>query len=305
MTDLTRLSAADLAAELSSGTVSSVEATRAHLDRIAAVDGDVHAFLHVSDHALEVAAGIDRRRSAGDALGPLAGVPLAIKDVLVTTDMPSTSGSRILEGYMSPFDATVVSRARAAGLVPLGKTNMDEFAMGSSTEHSAYGPTHNPWDLERIPGGSGGGSASAVAAFEAPLALGSDTGGSIRQPAHVTGTVGVKPTYGGVSRYGAIALASSLDQVGPVSRTVLDAGLLHDVIGGHDANDSTSLADAWPSFADAAREGARGDVLRGLRVGVIRELPDSGFQPGVSTAFRAALAAMEARGAEIVEISAP
>ncbi|MBN9196362.1 MAG: Asp-tRNA(Asn)/Glu-tRNA(Gln) amidotransferase subunit GatA [Microbacterium sp.] len=305
MTDLTRLSAADLAAELSSGTVSSVEATRAHLDRIAAVDGDVHAFLHVSDHALEVAAGIDRRRSAGDALGPLAGVPLAIKDVLVTTDMPSTSGSRILEGYMSPFDATVVSRARAAGLVPLGKTNMDEFAMGSSTEHSAYGPTHNPWDLERIPGGSGGGSAAAVAAFEAPLALGSDTGGSIRQPAHVTGTVGVKPTYGGVSRYGAIALASSLDQVGPVSRTVLDAGLLHDVIGGHDANDSTSLADAWPSFADAAREGARGDVLRGLRVGVIRELPDSGFQPGVSTAFRAALAAMEAPGAEIVEISAP
>ncbi|MBN9184959.1 MAG: Asp-tRNA(Asn)/Glu-tRNA(Gln) amidotransferase subunit GatA [Microbacterium sp.] len=305
MTDLTRLSAADLAAELSSGTVSSVEATRAHLDRIAAVDGDVHAFLHVSDHALDVAAEIDRRRSAGDALGPLAGVPLAIKDVLVTTDMPSTSGSRILEGYMSPFDATVVSRARAAGLVPLGKTNMDEFAMGSSTEHSAYGPTHNPWDLERIPGGSGGGSAAAVAAFEAPLALGSDTGGSIRQPAHVTGTVGVKPTYGGVSRYGAIALASSLDQVGPVSRTVLDAGLLHDVIGGHDANDSTSLADAWPSFADAAREGARGDVLRGLRVGVIRELPDSGFQPGVSTAFRAALAAMEARGAEIVEISAP
>ncbi|MBN9174118.1 MAG: Asp-tRNA(Asn)/Glu-tRNA(Gln) amidotransferase subunit GatA [Microbacterium sp.] len=305
MTDITRLSAADLAAELSSGTVSSVEATRAHLDRIAAVDGDVHAFLHVSDHALDVAAEIDRRRSAGDALGPLAGVPLAIKDVLVTTDMPSTSGSRILEGYMSPFDATVVSRARAAGLVPLGKTNMDEFAMGSSTEHSAYGPTHNPWDLERIPGGSGGGSASAVAAFEAPLALGSDTGGSIRQPAHVTGTVGVKPTYGGVSRYGAIALASSLDQVGPVSRTVLDAGLLHDVIGGHDANDSTSLADAWPSFADAAREGARGDVLRGLRVGVIRELPDSGFQPGVSTAFRAALAAMEARGAEIVEISAP
>ncbi|MBN9152877.1 MAG: Asp-tRNA(Asn)/Glu-tRNA(Gln) amidotransferase subunit GatA [Microbacterium sp.] len=305
MTDITRLSAADLAAELSSGTVSSVEATRAHLDRIAAVDGDVHAFLHVSDHALDVAAEIDRRRSAGDALGPLAGVPLAIKDVLVTTDMPSTSGSRILEGYMSPFDATVVSRARAAGLVPLGKTNMDEFAMGSSTEHSAYGPTHNPWDLERIPGGSGGGSAAAVAAFEAPLALGSDTGGSIRQPAHVTGTVGVKPTYGGVSRYGAIALASSLDQVGPVSRTVLDAGLLHDVIGGHDANDSTSLADAWPSFADAAREGARGDVLRGLRVGVIRELPDSGFQPGVSTAFRAALAAMEARGAEIVEISAP
>jgi aspartyl-tRNA(Asn)/glutamyl-tRNA(Gln) amidotransferase subunit A len=305
VSDIIRLSASDLAERLASGDVSSVEATQAHLDRIAAVDGDVHAFLHVNEHALEVAADIDLRRAAGDELGPVAGVPLAIKDVLVTTDMPSTSGSRILEGYMSPFDATVVARARAAGLVPLGKTNMDEFAMGSSTEHSAYGPTHNPWDLERIPGGSGGGSAAAVAAFEAPLALGSDTGGSIRQPAHVTGTVGVKPTYGGVSRYGAIALASSLDQVGPVTRTVLDAGLLHDVIGGHDPHDSTSLTDTWPSFAAAAREGARGDVLKGLKVGVISELPDSGFQAGVSASFRAALAAMEAQGAEIVEVSAP
>ncbi|WP_345802766.1 Asp-tRNA(Asn)/Glu-tRNA(Gln) amidotransferase subunit GatA [Microbacterium sp. AZCO] len=305
MTDLIRLSAAALADKLASGEVSSVEATQAHLDRIAEVDADVHAFLHVSDHALDVAADIDRRRGAGESLGALAGVPLAIKDVLVTTDMPSTSGSKILEGYLSPFDATVVARSRAAGLVPLGKTNMDEFAMGSSTEHSAYGPTHNPWDLDRIPGGSGGGSAAAVAAFEAPLALGSDTGGSIRQPAHVTGTVGIKPTYGGVSRYGAIALASSLDQVGPVTRAVLDAGLLHDVIGGHDPNDSTSLTDAWPSFADAAREGARGDVLKGLKVGVISELPDSGFQAGVSASFREALAAMEAHGAEIVEISAP
>jgi len=305
VTDLTRLTAAELAASLVSGEISSVEATRAHLDRIAAVDADIHAFLHVSDHALEVAAGIDARRAAGDDLHELAGVPLAIKDVLVTTDMPSTSGSRILEGFMSPYDATVVARSRAAGLVPLGKTNMDEFAMGSSTEHSAYGPTHNPWDLDRIPGGSGGGSAAAVAAFEAPLALGSDTGGSIRQPAHVTGTVGLKPTYGAVSRYGAIALASSLDQVGPVTRTVLDAALLHDVIGGHDPHDSTSLAEDWPSFADAAREGARGDVLKGLRVGVIRELPDSGFQSGVSESFRAALARMEAQGAEIVEISAP
>jgi aspartyl-tRNA(Asn)/glutamyl-tRNA(Gln) amidotransferase subunit A len=303
--DLTTLTAAALAAKLAAGEVSSVEATRAHLDRIAAVDGEVHAFLHVSDHALEVAADIDRRRAAGEQLGPVAGVPLAIKDVLVTTDMPSTSGSKILEGYLSPFDATVVARARAAGLVPLGKTNMDEFAMGSSTEHSAYGPTHNPWDLTRIPGGSGGGSAAAVAAFEAPLALGSDTGGSIRQPAHVTGTVGVKPTYGAVSRYGAIALASSLDQVGPVTRTVLDAGLLHDVIGGHDRNDSTSLTDAWPSFAEAAREGARGDVLKGLRVGVVKELAAGGFQSGVTASFQNALDTMAAQGAEIVEISAP
>ncbi len=182
---------------------------------------------------------------------------------------------------------------------------MDEFAMGSSTEHSAYGPTHNPWDLDRIPGGSGGGSAAAVAAFEAPLALGSDTGGSIRQPAHVTGTVGMKPTYGGVSRFGAIALASSLDQVGPVSRTVLDSALLHDVIGGHDPHDATSLTDSWPSFAAAAREGAAGAGLAGLKVGVIRELPDSGFQAGVSASFRAALALLEAQGAEIVEVSAP
>ena len=305
MTDITNLSAAALADRLAAGEISSVEATQAHLDRIAAVDGDIHAFLHVSDHALDVAADIDRRRASGEVLGVLAGVPVAIKDVLVTTDMPSTSGSKILEGYMSPYDATVVARSRTAGLVPLGKTNMDEFAMGSSTEHSAYGPTRNPWDLERIPGGSGGGSAAAVAAYEAPLALGSDTGGSIRQPAHVTGTVGVKPTYGAVSRYGAIALASSLDQVGPVTRTVLDAGLLHDVIGGHDANDSTSLTDSWPSFAEAAREGARGDVLRGLRVGVIRELGEDGFQPGVTAAFRASLSAMEAAGADIVEISAP
>ncbi|MDT3331202.1 Asp-tRNA(Asn)/Glu-tRNA(Gln) amidotransferase subunit GatA [Microbacterium sp. KSW-18] len=305
MSDILKLTAADLSAKLRSGELSSVEATQAHLDRIAAVDGDVHAFLHVSDHAVEVAQDIDRRRAAGEELGELAGVPLAIKDVLVTTDMPSTSGSKILEGYMSPYDATVVSRSRAAGLVPLGKTNMDEFAMGSSTEHSAYGPTHNPWDLDRIPGGSGGGSAAAVAAFEAPLALGSDTGGSIRQPAHVTGTVGMKPTYGGVSRYGAIALASSLDQVGPVSRTVLDSALLHDVIGGHDPHDATSLTDAWPSFAVAAREGATGEVLKGLKVGVIRELDDSGFQTGVSESFRASLAAMEAAGAEIVEVSAP
>ena len=305
MTDITNLSAAALADRLAAGEISSVEATQAHLDRIADVDGDIHAFLHVSDHALDVAADIDRRRASGEVLNALAGVPVAIKDVLVTTDMPSTSGSKILEGYMSPYDATVVARSRTAGLVPLGKTNMDEFAMGSSTEHSAYGPTRNPWDLERIPGGSGGGSAAAVAAYEAPLALGSDTGGSIRQPAHVTGTVGVKPTYGAVSRYGAIALASSLDQVGPVTRTVLDAGLLHDVIGGHDANDSTSLTDSWPSFAEAAREGARGDVLRGLRVGVIRELGEDGFQPGVTAAFRASLSAMEAAGADIVEISAP
>ena len=303
MSELTRLPAAELATLLADGEVSSVEATRAHLDRIHAVDGDVHAFLHVNEAATDRAAAIDARRAAGESLPELAGVPLAVKDVLVTTDMPSTSGSRILEGYMSPYDATVVAKARAAGLVPIGKTNMDEFAMGSSTEHSAYGPTRNPWDLERIPGGSGGGSAAAVAAFEAPLALGSDTGGSIRQPAHVTGTVGVKPTYGGVSRYGSIALASSLDQVGPVSRTVLDAGLLHDVIAGHDPHDATSLRHEWSSFAEAAREGRTGEVLKGLKVGLVKEL--HGFSQGVDDSFRAALSALEAAGAEVVEVSAP
>jgi len=304
-TDLTRLTAAQLGEKITAGEVSSVEVTQAHLDRISAVDGDVHAFLHINEKALETAAATDAARKNGENVGPLAGVPIAIKDVLCTLGMPSTAGSRILEGWVPPYDATVVARLRDAGLVLLGKTNMDEFAMGSSTEHSAFGPTHNPWDLERIPGGSGGGSAAAVAAFEAPVALGSDTGGSIRQPAAVTGSVGVKPTYGGVSRYGAIALASSLDQVGPVSRTVLDAALVHDIIGGYDPRDSTSLKDEWPSFAEAAREGARQDSLKGLRIGVVKELDAPGFQAGVTQRFHEALALMEGAGAEIVEVSAP
>ncbi|WIB33820.1 Asp-tRNA(Asn)/Glu-tRNA(Gln) amidotransferase subunit GatA [Curtobacterium sp. MCSS17_005] len=304
--DITKLSAAALADALVARDVSSVEATQAHLDRIAAVDGDVHAFLHVNQNALAVAKSIDSRRAAGDDLGPLAGVPIAVKDVLCTQDMPTTAGSRILEGWVPPYDATPVAKLRAAGLVPLGKTNMDEFAMGSTTEFSAYGPTRNPWDLDRIPGGSGGGSAAAVAAYEAPFALGSDTGGSIRQPGAVTGTVGVKPTYGGVSRYGAIALASSLDQIGPVSRTVLDAALLHDVIGGHDAKDSTSIPDAWPSMAAAAREGLQADTLRGLRVGVVKELAGGdGFQAGVTQRFQETVALLESAGAVVVEIDAP
>ena len=305
MSDLTRLAASELSALLRARDVSSVEVTQAHLDRIAAVDGDVHAYLHVSEAALSTAAAIDAARGDGAELGALAGVPVAIKDVLCTHDMPSTAGSRMLEGWVPPYDATPVARMRAAGLVPLGKTNMDEFAMGSSTEHSAYGPTRNPWDLDRIPGGSGGGSAAAVAAFEAPIALGSDTGGSIRQPGAVTGTVGVKPTYGGVSRYGAIALASSLDQVGPVTRTVLDAAMLHDIIGGHDPKDSTSLTDPWPSFEAAAREGALADSLRGVRIGVVKELDSPGFQAGVTQRFHEALELLTGAGAEIVEVSAP
>ncbi len=303
---LVTLTAAELASALQSREVSAVEAAQAQLDRIAEVDGQLHAFLATDpEGSIAAAREIDARRAAGESLGELAGVPLAIKDVLVTTDMPSTAGSRILEGYRSPYDATAVAKARAAGLVNIGKTNMDEFAMGSSTENSAYGPTRNPWALDRVPGGSGGGSATAVAAFEAPLALGSDTGGSIRQPAALTGTVGAKPTYGGVSRYGAIALASSLDQIGPVARTVLDTALLHDVIAGHDHHDSTSLRHEWPSMAAAAREGAVGASLKGLRVGVVKQLMLEGVQPGVKARFEASLALLAAQGAEIVEIDAP
>lgn len=305
MTDLTRLTAAEMAAQLVAGTVTSVDLTQAHLDRIAAVDGDVHAFLHVNtDDALATARDVDARRAAGEDLHPLAGVPIAIKDVVVTKGIPTTAGSRILEGWVPPYDATLVERVRAAGMPILGKTNMDEFAMGSSTEHSAYGPTRNPWDLTRIPGGSGGGSAAAVAAFEAPLAVGTDTGGSIRQPGAVTGTVGVKPTYGGVSRYGLIAMASSLDQAGPVTRTVLDSALLHELLGGHDPRDSTSIAESVPPVVDAARQGTSGD-LTGVRVGVVKELSGDGYQTGVSARFDESLEILRNLGAEIVEVSCP
>ncbi len=312
-TSTLRSTAAELAAAIASGETSSEQVTADHLARIEAVDrgpNGVHAFLHVAaDEALEAARAVDVRRAAGETLGPLAGVPIAVKDVVVTRGMPTTAGSRILEGWVPPYDATLVTRLRDAGLVILGKTNMDEFAMGSSTEFSAYGPTRNPWDLGRIPGGSGGGSAAAVAAFEAPIAIGTDTGGSIRQPAAVTGTVGVKPTYGGVSRYGLVALASSLDQAGPCSRTVLDAALLHQVIGGHDPMDSTSLPDPLvdgdlSSLVAAAREGAGAD-LRGVRVGVVRELDGDGYQAGVRARFAEALELLAGAGAEIVEVSCP
>jgi aspartyl-tRNA(Asn)/glutamyl-tRNA(Gln) amidotransferase subunit A len=300
--DLVRHNAADLAAALERGDTTSVEITQAFLDRIADVDGDVHAFLHVdSDGALAAARASDERRAAGHPASPLDGVPVAVKDVLATRGLPTTCGSRILQGWVPPYDATVVARLRAAGLPILGKTNMDEFAMGSSTEHSAYGPTRNPWDLERIPGGSGGGSAAAVAAYEAPLAIGTDTGGSIRQPAAVTGTVGAKPTYGGVSRYGLVALASSLDQAGPVTRSVLDAALLHEVIGGHDPMDSTSIDQPVPALVRAAREAD----LRGVRVGVVRELGGEGYQAGVRARFDESVELMVKAGAEVVEVSCP
>ncbi len=302
MSDLTRLTASELAAALVSGDATSVEATQAHLDRISAVDGAVHAFLHVdTEGALAQAAAADERRSAGGDVPELLGVPIAVKDIATTKGVPTTAGSRILEGWVPPYDATVVSRLRASGLPILGKTNMDEFAMGSSTEHSAFGPSHNPWDLDRIPGGSGGGSSAAVSAFETPLAIGTDTGGSIRQPGAVTGTVGVKPTYGGVSRYGLIALASSLDQAGPVTRTVLDAALLHDVIGGHDPLDSTSIDRQWPSMAAAARSGD----ITGLRIGVVKELGGDGYQAGVSRRFDESVQLLTDAGAEVIEVSCP
>ena len=302
MTDLIRMTAAETAAAVSSGQTSAVEVTQAHLDRIGAVDERVHAFLHVdTEGALAAASAVDAARAAGEALSPLAGVPLALKDVLTQRGIPTTCGSRILEGWRPPYDATVTARLKQAGVVILGKTNMDEFAMGSSTEHSAYGPTHNPWDLERIPGGSGGGSAAAVASFEAPLASGTDTGGSIRQPAAVTGTVGVKPTYGAVSRYGLVALASSLDQAGPCARTVLDTALLHSVIAGHDPLDSTSLDVPVPDVVAAAR---RGDVT-GMRIGVVKELGGEGYQAGVRQRFDEAVTLLTELGAEVVEVSAP
>ena len=291
-----------MAAQIASGQTSSVELTQAHLDRIASVDIDVHAFLFVdSQGALAQAAAVDAKRAAGEKLSPLAGVPLALKDVMVQKGVPTTAGSKILEGWRPPYDSTVVVNLKKNDIVILGKTNMDEFAMGSSTENSAYGPTHNPWDLTRIPGGSGGGSSAALAAFEAPLAIGTDTGGSIRQPAAVTGTVGVKPTYGGVSRFGLIAFSSSLDQAGPCARTVLDAALLHEAIAGHDPKDSTSINAPVPQVVKAAKSG---DV-KGMKIGVVKELNGEGYQSGVRTRFDESLELLAAAGAEIIEVSAP
>ncbi len=304
--DLIRLDAATLGEKIAAKEVSSTEATRACLDQIAATDDNYHAFLHVAENeALAAAAVVDAAVAAGETLpSPLAGVPLALKDVFTTTDMPTTCGSRILEGWTSPYDATVTAELRAAGIPILGKTNMDEFAMGSSTENSAYGPTRNPWDVERVPGGSGGGSAAALAAYQAPLAIGSDTGGSIRQPAALTATVGVKPTYGTVSRYGLIACASSLDQGGPCARTVLDTALLHQVIAGHDAKDSTSVEAAVPDVVAAAKAGAAGD-LKGVKVGVVKQLRGEGYQPGVLESFNNAVQVLTDLGAEVSEVDCP
>ncbi|WP_326825227.1 Asp-tRNA(Asn)/Glu-tRNA(Gln) amidotransferase subunit GatA [Streptosporangium sp. NBC_01756] len=299
---LVHRSAAELGALVASGEVSAVEVAQAHLDRIAAVEPKINAFLHVdAETTLGQARAVDARRAAGEDLGPLAGVPIAHKDVFTTVDMPTTAGSKILEGYRPPYDATVTRRLREAGLVILGKTNLDEFAMGSSTENSAYGPTRNPWDLGRIPGGSSGGSSAAVAAYQAPLSTGTDTGGSIRQPAAVTGIVGMKPTYGGSSRYGLIAFASSLDTPGPFARNVMDAALLHEAFSGHDVMDSTSIDAPVPSVVEAARNA---DVA-GLRIGVVKEFGGEGYQAGVLARFHETVELLESLGAKVVEVSCP
>ncbi|OAY02149.1 Asp-tRNA(Asn)/Glu-tRNA(Gln) amidotransferase subunit GatA [Cutibacterium acnes] len=302
MNELLTLTAAELGERIAARQISSEEVTQAHLDRISEVDGDIHAFLLV-DHAgaLDAARRIDARIADGEHLGPLAGVPLAVKDLFCTKGIATTASSQMLEGWIPPYDSTIVTRCKDAGMVILGKTNLDEFAMGSSTETSAFGPTHNPWDLERVPGGSGGGSAASLASFQAPLALGTDTGGSIRQPGAVTGTVGIKPTYGSTSRYGVIAMASSLDTPGPCARTVLDAALLHQAIAGHDAMDQTTINQPTPAVVEAARQ----TDVSGVRIGVVTELSGQGYDPQVEARFHEAVEMLIEAGAEGVEVSCP
>jgi aspartyl-tRNA(Asn)/glutamyl-tRNA(Gln) amidotransferase subunit A len=281
--------------------VSSRDLVEAALARIADTDGRVGAFLAVTPERARAAADrADARAQRGDGRGPLDGVPVAVKDLFLTKGVPTTAASRILEGFLPPCDATVVERLEAAGAIVVGKLNMDEFAMGSSNENSGYKPCRNPWDLERTPGGSSGGSAAAVAARQVHGSLGTDTGGSIRLPAAFCGVVGLKPTYGRVSRFGVIAFASSLDQVGPLARTVDDAALLLGAIAGHDPRDLTSSARPVDDYAGALEAGARG-----LRIGVPREWLQGGLEPGVEAAVRAALAAYERLGARLVEISLP
>ncbi len=300
MSELTRLSAAEARQLLDAGTISASELANAHLERIEQVDDKVHGYLHVMDDvARRQATQADQRIATGDT-GPMTGIPIALKDILCTIDAPTSAASKILEGYMSPYDATVVRRLREAGAVFLGKTNTDEFAMGSSTENSAFGTTRNPWNLNTVPGGSSGGSSAVVAAQEAVLSLGSDTGGSIRQPAGFCGVVGIKPTYGRVSRYGLIAFASSLDQIGPFSRTVADGAMMLNAIAGHDPADSTSIDVDVPDFgADLPYD------LKGKKIGIAREYTVDGMEPNVKTAVDVAIAKLGDLGAELVDVSLP
>ena len=293
--------AVDIAAGVRAGELSALEVLDAHLERVALREAEIHAFNHLTEEAARAAATeLDRRVAAGEDPGPLAGVPVALKDNLCTEGVPTTCSSRILEGWIPPYTATVVERLVAAGAVPVGKTNLDEFAMGSSTENSAFGPTRNPHDVTRVPGGSSGGSAAAVAAGFAPVSLGSDTGGSIRQPAALCGVVGVKPTYGTVSRLGLVAFGSSLDQIGPFSATVADAALVLEVIGGHDPGDSTSLPGSFPSVSEHLDDG-----VSGLRVGIVTEMMGDGIAADVTARVRAAADALAAAGATVEEVSVP
>src|SRR5881628_1119082 len=301
MTGLTGRTIAEIRSLVVSGEASAVEICRAHLERARAVEPDVRAYRTIlEEQALAEAARVDAMRRAGEPPGDLAGVPIAVKDVLCTRGTPTTCGSRILKQFVPAYDATCVARLRAAGAVILGKTNMDEFAMGSSTENSAYEKTRNPWALDRVPGGSSGGSAAAVAAEEVPAALGTDTGGSIRQPASLCGVPGMKPTYGRVSRYGLVAFASSLDQAGPLGATVEDVARVLQVIAGHDPLDSTSAPLPVPDYLAVLGKGARG-----LRIGVPKEYFRSGLDPEVETAVQSGLKIAERLGARLEEISLP
>jgi aspartyl-tRNA(Asn)/glutamyl-tRNA(Gln) amidotransferase subunit A len=298
---LADLTAHELADRFESGDATAVEAAEAALERIQVTDDVLHAFLTVTaEQALDQAHAVDQARARGERLGPLAGVPLALKDVLVTKGIRTTAGSRILDDFRPPYDATVVQRLRAAGAIIVGKANLDEFAMGSSTEHSGFGPTRNPWDPSRVPGGSSGGPAAAVASGQAVLGIGTDTGGSIRQPASLCGVVGVKPTYGLVSRYGLIAFASSLDQVGPFARDVRDAAALLEVIAGHDPMDSTSLEDVPTDFTSGLEGG-----VEGLRIGVVKQLLPDDLDARVAAPVREAIDRLQRLGARIEECTLP
>ena len=306
--DLTRLHAYQMAAGLRRGDFSAHDLVVAHLDRIAATDKPLHAWVWWDRAAaLAQADAADARLKAGGDLPPLLGIPVGLKDLVLTRGDKATAGSRILDGYVSPYDAHISERLKAAGAVLPGKTNMDEFAMGSSTEFSAWGPSANPWDLERVPGGSSGGSAAAVAAYQVPLSIGTDTGGSIRQPAALTGIVGLKPTYGRVSRYGIVAFASSLDQIGPLGRDVRDAALLLAAVAGRDERDSTSAPIDVPDYAAQlpASDDEAAARLRGVRLGLPRQYFVKGMEPGVEARIREAVAALAAAGAEIVDIDLP
>jgi aspartyl-tRNA(Asn)/glutamyl-tRNA(Gln) amidotransferase subunit A len=301
MIDLTTLTVRDVARRTANGELRAWDVTHAYLDRVRALDGRLHAFHTLAaEQAIERAGALDRARDAGQPVGRLHGVPIALKDNISTRGIETTASSRILEGFVPPYNATVVDRLEAAGAIIIGKTNLDEFAMGSSTENSAFGPSRNPWSTERAPGGSSGGSAVAVAASMCAAALGSETGGSVRQPAAFTGVVGVKPTYGRVSRYGLLAFASSLDQIGPMARSVEDVALLLGVIGGPDPRDATAASEPVPDYVDALS----GDIT-GLRIGVPRLVLQDGIDPEVERAFNDALEVLQGRGARLSDIELP